>query len=237
MATPSTRRCTDSAIRSLESDVAALESYRDTLETQVQDWINDAFDFDTGLLTDPFDMAQDVVNNMTTTTFGCDDSQIPQLPDFIQDCLNKIRGELNRKIKNIERDTAGVALAALSVAERFLCSSLSDLISQFERYSLNRLLDAIERNQTCILSSKDAATWADQMDDMNDRIDQVIDDLPIDASGNFDFDKLTEGLDSGLKQNLDIYKTQTDSTVNAAKENMEKSLASNVTDFLPQNRF
>ena len=230
------RACTDAAIRGLESDVNALESYRDVLDQLANDWINDATDFPLENLSDPFDMAQDVVNNLTTTNLGCDEDQVPVVQDYVQDCLNKIRGEVNRKLKNLDRDIGGTAQAVLSVAENLLCGSLSDLIAQFEKYSLNRLLDAIEKSQICITSSADAAKYADQIDDMNDRIDQVLDDLPVDSSGEFDFDKLTDGLDSGLKQNLEIYKTQSEDTLTASRENMLNELGE-IGDFNPASRF
>jgi len=230
------RACTDSAIRGLESDVAALESYRDVLEKQAYDWINDALGFDLSSTTDPSDMLIDVVENMTTTNLGCDKDQVPLVQDYIQDCLNKIRSEVIRKIKNLDRDTSGVAQALLSVAESFLCSSLSDLIALFERYSLNRLLDAININMNCITSSEDAYKYVAEIDDMNQRIDQVIDDLPIDSEGNFDFNILTEDLDPALTENLNIYKTQTDSILSASRENMQKELDV-AGDFNPASRF
>ena len=84
--------------------------------------------------------------------------------------------------------------------------------------------------------SADAATWADAIDDQNDRIDQVIDDLPIDESGNFDFDKLTEDLSPALKQNMEIYKTQTDSMNSAATQNLQDQLGA-LGDLNPAERF
>jgi hypothetical protein len=230
------RACTDSAIRGLESDVAALESYRDVLEKQAYEWINDALGFDLSQLTDSSDMLIDVVEAMTTSNLGCDEDQVPFVQDYIQDCLNKIRSEVVRKIKNLDRDTAGVAQALLSVAESFLCSSLSDLITLFERYSLNRLLDAINTNMNCITSSEDAYKYVTEIDDMNQRIDQVLDDLPIDSEGNFDFDTLTEDLAPALTDNIRIYKTQTDSILLASRENMQKQLAV-AGDFNPESRF
>ena len=230
------RACTDAAIRGLESDVAALESYRDVIEQRANDWINDAFAFDTGQLSDPFDMAQETANTMTTTNLGCDEDQVPQVQDYIQDCLNKIRGEVNKKIKNIEFDSAGLAQTMAALAERFLCASLADLIAFLNKYSLNRLLDAINRNMTCITSSGDSAKYAADIDDMNMRIDQVIDDLPIDESGNFDFDKLTTGLDSGLKDNLEIFKNQNDTMITNSRKNMQDKLEG-IGDFNPASRF
>jgi len=230
------RACTDSAIRGLEADVNALESYRDVLESQANGWIQDAIDFPLENLSTPFEMAQDVVDNVTTTNLGCDEDQVPIVQDYIQDCLNKIRGEVNRKLKNLDRDLGGAAQAAMAVAERFLCGSLSDLIALFERYSLNRLLNAIEKNQLCITSSADAAKYADQIDDMNDRIDQVLDDLPVDSSGEFDFDKLTEDLYPALKQNLNTYQIQSEAISTASKDNMIKQLEE-AGDFNPASRF
>ena len=231
------RACTDSAIRGLEAQVNALESYRDVLEIVANDWINDALDFDaTSPITDPADMLLDVVDNMTTATLGCSVTDIPQVNDFIQDCKNKLRAEINKKVNNLLFDTAGVASTQLAVLERFLCASLADVLALFDRYSLNRLLDAIYRNQTCITSSADAAEWAAQIDDMNDRIDQVVDDLPIDSSGDFDFDKLTEDLSPALKQNMEIFKVQSDAMNTAATENLQKQLAE-IGDINPASRF
>ncbi len=231
------RACTDSAIRKLEAQVNALENYRDLLEEISNDWINDALDFEaTSPITDLADMILDVTDNMTTATLGCEVTDIPQVNDFIQDCKNKIRGELARKIRDILFDTAGLATANLAVLERFLCASLSDLLALFDRYSLNRLLDAIDRDQTCITSSKDAATWAAEIDAQNARIDQVIDDLPIDSSGNFDFDKLTEDLTPALKANMQVYKTQTDSMNSSARQNLADELGA-LGDLNPASRF
>lgn len=231
------RACTDAAIRGLEAQVNALESYRDVLEEQAANFINDALDFEaTTPITDAADVLLDVVDNVTTATLGCEVTDIPQVNDFIQDCKNKLRGEINKKVNNLLFDTAGVAETSLALAERFLFASLADVLALFDRYSLNRLLDAIQRNQTCITSSADAAKWAAEIDAQNDRIDQVIDDLPIDSSGNFDFDKLTEDLTPALKQNLNIFKTQSDSMNKAATENLQKQLEQ-IGDFNPASRF
>lgn len=235
MATDSARRCTDSAIRGLEADIQALENYSDVLEEQAADWINDALDFDLDQLSDPFDVAQDVVDNLTTTNLFCDEHQVPIVSDYVQACLNRIRGEVNRKIKNLDRDIGGTALAVLSLAERFLMGSLSDLIAEFEKYSLDRLLDSINKDQTCITSSGDSAKYAERIDEQNERIQQVIDDLPIDEDGNFSFDKLTEDVDADLTQNLNIYKTQAEDTLIASKDNMLEELS--FQDFNPKNRF
>ena len=231
----SARACTDSAIRGLESDIQALESYRDVINQQANDWINDALDFDLEQLSDPFDVAQDVVDNLTTTNLGCDEHQVPIVSDYVQACLNQIRGEVNRKIKNLDRDIGGTASAVLSLAERFLMASLSDFIAELEKYSLDKLLDSINKDQNCILSSADAYKYAEKISEQNDRINQVIEDLPIDESGNFDFDKLTEDLDADLTQNLDIYRTQAEDTLVASKENMLEELS--LQDFNPKNRF
>ena len=174
----SARACTDSAIRGLESDIQALESYRDVINEQANQWINDALGFDLEQLSTPFEVAQDVVDNLTTTNLGCDEHQVPIVSDYVQSCLNKIRGEVNRKLKNLDRDIGGTAQAVLSLAERFLMASLSDFIAELEKYSLDKLLDSINKDQTCILSSGDAAKYAERIDEQNERIEQVIDDLP-----------------------------------------------------------
>lgn len=231
------RACTDAAIRGLEAEVDALESYRDILEIVSNDWINDALDFDASQpITDPADMLIATVEAMTTTNLGCDEDQVPQVQDYIQDCLNKIRAEVIRKIKNLLRDTAGVVDTNLAVLERFLCASLADLLALFDRYSLNRLLDAINRNMNCITSSGDAYKYVAEIDDMNMRIDQVIDDLPIDESGNFDFEKLTEDLSPALTENMQIFQTQSDAMNNAARDSMLKQLEE-AGDFNPASRF
>jgi len=231
------RACTDSAIRGLEAQVNALESYRDVLELQANAWINDALDFDaTSPITDPADMLLDVVDNLTTATLGCEVTDIPRVNDFIQDCKNKLRAEINKKVNDLLWDTAQVAETQLAVLERFLCASLADVMALFDRYSLNRLLDAIYRNQTCITSSADAAEWAAQIDDQNARIDAVIDDLPIDSSGNFDLGKITEDLSPALSENMEIFTTQSDAMNTAATANLQTQLAE-IGDLNPASRF
>ena len=56
------------------------------------------------------------------------------------------------------------------------------------------------------------------------------------ASGNFDFNKLTSTIDSGLKQNLEIYKDQSETVVENSQANMQKQLES-LGDLNPANRF
>jgi hypothetical protein len=75
--------CTDSVLRSLETDVRALESYRDDLKRISDDWIQDATDFDTGLITAPAEMVEDVFGNLTEEALGCDKDQIPIVEDYI----------------------------------------------------------------------------------------------------------------------------------------------------------
>jgi hypothetical protein len=127
-------------------------------------------------------------------------------------------------------------LDVLTIAERFLCKTLQDVISTFEKYSLNRLLTSIDRNIECITSSANANQYADQIDNMLDRIGVVINDLPIANSGEFDFDKLTSTIDSGLKDNLEIYKNHSETILSNSRENMEKQLG-DLGDINPVNRF
>jgi hypothetical protein len=229
--------CQDSAIRGLEAQVNALESYRDVLEVQANAWINEALDFEaTSPITDPADMLLDCVDNLTTATLGCEVTDVPSVNDFIQDCKNKLRAEINKKVNDLLWDTAQVAETNLAVLERFLCASLADVIAFFERYSLNRLLDAINRNQTCITSSAEAAKYAADIDAQNARIDAVLDDLPVDSSGNFDLGKLTEDLSPALAENMEIFQTQSNAMNTAATENLQKQLA-NIGDINPANRF
>lgn len=228
--------CTDSVLRGLETDVRALESYKDDLKDIADDWIEDATGFDTGLLSTPAEMVEDVLGNLTEAALGCDEDQIPIVEDYVENCIYKIRGEITRAVRNLTSSIAETTIDELTVAERFLCKTLQDLIATFDKYSLNRLLTSIDRNIECITSSAEYEKYVDRIDDMNDRINTVLDDLPVDSSGNFDFNKLTGTIDSGLKQNLEIYKDQSETLYNNSKENMEKQLEA-LGDLNPANRF
>lgn len=231
------RACIDSAINGLEAQVDALESYRDVLEIASNNWINDALDFDaTSPITDPAAMLIDCVESMTTANLGCEVTDIPRVNDFIQDCKNKLRAGMTKAVNDLLWDTAVVATTQLAVLERFLCASLADVLALFDRYSLNRLLDAIYRDQTCITSSAEAAEWAAQIDAQNARIDEVLDDLPVDSSGNFDLGKITEDLSPALTENMEIFSVQSDSMHTAAVASMETQLQE-VGDLNPASRF
>lgn len=228
--------CTDSVLRSLEADVRALESYKYDLKNIADDWIQDATGFDTGQLSTPAEMTEDVLGNLTESALGCDEDQIPVVEDYIENCLYKVRREITRAIRNLTSEIAETTGDVLTVAERLLCKTLQDLIATFDKYSLNRLLESIDRNIECITSSDEYYRYVDRIDDMNDRINTVLDELPVDSSGNFDFDKLTSTIDSGLKQNLEIYKNQSETVLKNSQANMQKKLA-DLGDLNPASRF
>ena len=96
--------------------------------------------------------------------------------------------------------------------------------AEFDRYSLTPLLESLDFNINCITSSADVLKYIDEIQDIVDRIDDVIDLLPITDTGAFSFDQITDGLDVRLTKNLDSYYQQALETLGLSKLNMLKNL-------------
>lgn len=216
--------CTDSALRELLQDVAALESARDDIKSVVNSFLNEALGYDTSALTDPADVANDVINNFTPDGLGCGTTGVPPVDDYIATCLYRLKSQIQRQISNLNSDAANVVTDLLSVAEATLFGLLQQVFGVFEQYGLNDLINALDGRITCITSADDLGTYTSDISDINDRIDAVIADLPVDNDGNFDYNDLTSGLDSGLVDNLDIFKAQSESSIASSTANLQAEL-------------
>jgi hypothetical protein len=228
--------CTQATLRQLLSDVDALENARDILKNQADAFIEDALGFNLDDLSTPSEMTDDVVNNLTPENMGCDESAISVVGGFIGNCAFAQLSELARKIKKLNKDLVDIVTDLLSVPENLLCQALQDFFGLFEGYGMDNILDALDLKIFCITSSEDAAKYADDIQDINDRIDAVVDDLPMTDTGDFDIDELTEDLDEDLSNNLKIYQAQAESSVAESREDLQKAKAS-ASNLHPANRF
>lgn len=228
--------CTQATLRQLLSDVSALENARDVLKYKAEAFIEEATGFDLTQLSSPSEMTDDVVNNVTPETMGCDEGVIQAAEDFVANCAFAQLSALARKIKRLNKDLIDIISDLLSIPEKLLCKALQDFFSLFEGYGTKDILNALDFRILCITSSKDAARFADDINDINDRINTVVDDLPMDDSGEFDIDQLTADLDTDLSSNLKTYQDQAQSTVAKSRKNLVAAKSS-ASELNPVNRF
>ena len=201
----------------MQTIIDQTESKVDTLETQATAILPDVESFRAiGDAFDPADISQSSVvnsalNEMTAEALCASSTNLSPINDLTEDCLNEaIRGVkryINDMLQNME-DGIDLIDDILALPE----NTLMKLLQKIWKLCANMkdLIGGIDKKLTCVSLSEQAAEYQDQIDALNTRVDTVTDDLYLADDGSFDAEKLTDGFNTDLQDNVLAYKTRSD---------------------------
>jgi len=227
--------CTQATLTALLRDVDSLEGYKNILYGQQSVFLGQANAFQLGSLSTPTQVQNDLLN-VNTSSVGCSPTDFPAVTDFTNICVNKYLGNLLGKKDSTNQDMTGFLDTLLSIAERPLMVALQALFALFDKFGLSSLINALDTNINCITSSEDAARYTTEIDDINKRVDAVVKDLAINDQGEFDFDKLTTSVDTGLKNNLEAGYFKAQQVCQESKDNIDAKV-SQASTVVPEGYF
>lgn len=154
-------------------------------------------------------VVNNALNEMTAEAICASSTDLAPINDLVQDCLNDalagVRKYINNILYNIE-DGIDAIQDILNLPENGLfklfqkiwglCQDIKDLIS------------GIDGKLECVSLSEQGSAYVDQIQDLEDRIGTVTDDLHLADDGGFDPDKLVEGFETDLQDNIQLFNTK-----------------------------
>ena len=90
-------------------------------------------------------------------------------------------------------------------------------------------ITGINNKIECITSAPDAASYSDQIDDINADLKNVTDNLRLLDDGSFDADTFLAGVATDLKANVLSYSTHTDDLEQEINDNISNTIDSSAT--------
>ena len=185
----------------------------------------------------PTSQVNAAMDDFTPDAIGAGVSDIAPVNEFVDDCLAEAIAGIKRYVADIlENMEDGIDLipSILELAENLLMKQLQKIWKLVD--SIQSLISSLDIKITCITSKDDTGKYAAQVQDIQNRMDTVIDELYLADDGSFDQDKLMDGFDNDLQVNLNTYKSRSDHVQSQITDNIETTV--NIpTTVNPSSRF
>lgn len=142
--------------------------------------------------------------------------------ECLSDALNGIRGYLDDILQNLE-DGMDLISSLLSLPEFNLMKvfqKLNRLMSLFGGLALSS-----DRKLTCIANNNPNPIQQSELQAMQDRVDAIVDEMPIGDDGKFSSDKLLQGCDPDLKVNMKSFETRSNALKGEIEANVTRKLS------------
>ena len=199
----------------MQTIINQTESKVNTLETQATGILPSVESFRAiGEGFDPADISSSAevnsaLNEMTAEALCASSTDLAPINDLTEDCLNEaIRGVkryVNDMLQNME-DGIDLIDDILALPENQLMKLLQKIWKLSD--NIKDLIRGIDKKLTCVSLSEQGAEYQDQIDALNDRVDTVTDDLYLADDGSFDGERLTDGFNTDLQDNILAYETR-----------------------------
>lgn len=223
----------ETILGTLDKNVGVLESKSSSIKPSVDTFRSDALGFN------PFDISSSEVvdtamNAWTPDVIGAGVTDIEPINQFADDCLAEALAGIRRYLKDILGNIeSGVDLIE-DIPERFLMKLLQKIKSLVA--DISNVISACDIKIECITSKDEAGYYTGRVQEIQDRINVVIDDLYLADNGSFDIDKLTTGVDGDLTNNLKAFKDRSDELQSEVQDNITTTV-NLPTTVNPSNRF
>jgi hypothetical protein len=220
----------------LDKNVGSLENQSRLIQPLVDEYRSEGITFNPGDIS-PSVQVENAMADFTPEAIGAGPTDIEPINEFIDDCLAEGIAGIKRYIRDLlENIENGIDLiqSILDLAENLLMKLLQRIWKLVN--SIQSLINALDTKITCITSKAGGAPYLGQVQDIQDRMDVVIDDLYLSDDGSFDNDRLMTGFDNDLQSNLNRYKNRSDDLQGEIEDNIETTV--NIpTTVNPVNRF
>ena len=220
----------------LDKNVTGLERQSRLIKPEVDSFRTDGLGFNPGDIS-PSNTVNSALAEYTPEAISAGPTDITPINSFIDDCLAEAVAGFRRYANNIlntMEDGIDLIDAILALAENLLMKQLQKIWKLVN--SIQSLISASDLQITCITSKDDLGEYTAQVQNIQDRMDQVIDDLFLADDGSFDEDRLVTGFNVDLGNNLKAYKARSDELQNEIQVNIEDT-ANIPTTINPRNRF
>ena len=188
------------------------------LEVQRDEVVPEVLGFRTaGLVFPPEDVSprtqvDDALEEFKPEAIKAGVTDVALINDLVDDCYNEavaaIRRYTNKILGNIENGISRID-EIIALPENLLMEQLQKVWKLTD--SIQGLIGAMDSKINCVADSSHAPTYIDQIQGIEDRIDEVLDNLKLDpVTGAFDQSILMDGFDIDLSGNLDAYKLRAD---------------------------
>lgn len=196
----------------LQTIIDTTENKVNTLETQARDILPFVDDFrSTGETFPPGDISNsndvnNALNEFTAEAICASSTDLAPINDLTEDCLNEaisgVRKYVNDVLSNIE-DGIDLINEILALPENTMFKLLQRIESLTD--NIKDLVSGIDTKLQCVSLSEQGAAYLDQIEALEARVNTVTDDLYLADDGSFDVDKMVNGFQTGLQDNIKAY--------------------------------
>lgn len=162
-------------------------------------------------LISPESTVNSALNEFTAEAICASSTDLAPINDLVEDCLGDalrgVKGYLSGILGKIE-DGIDLIADILALPENVLMKQLQKIWKLCD--DIAGLINSLDGKIQCVSTSSQGALYQSQIDDLNDRIDTVIDDLYLADDGSFDHERLMTGFHADLQTNIDSYKTRSE---------------------------
>jgi hypothetical protein len=195
--------------------ISTLERQRNIIKPFI-----DAFSVAAGITpATPSGLFNAAVNQYTAEAICAASTDLAPINNFVGDCLN----EAARAVKKFLRDILSIIQKGINLIGSLLGLPENFLLNLFQKIwslvdGIKGLITGVDFKLKCV----SPASYKDQVDDLNDRVNGVITDLKLGDDGSFDSDVLLDGVNEDLKNNIKSYETRA--------QNLRQEIIDNVTN-------
>ena len=222
------------------TEVTSLETYKTTIKSEVDVFRSDLFSYNYSDITE-LNTVQNAVNDMTPEAFGISTAELGMFSDFADDCLNQILGKAKQqlnKVFDVINDSIDSITSLVNLAENALIKKMQDIWSKIDKYNIENLISSLDLNIDCVINADALGNYASQIQALNTRINTVISDLYLDATGTFSFSTITSGASAALVDNLKLYYDKAGEVKTDITNNVTSTIDSfKVSNINPQKNF
>jgi hypothetical protein len=173
----------------------------------------------------PSSTVNSALDKMTAEALCAGKTNLDPINQLAEDCLN----EALKGVRKYLKDLLGNIESGIDLISEILALPESILMKAFQKIwklcdNISGLVGSIDGKLQCVSLSEQASEYADQIQSIQDRVNSVTGDLKLSDDGKFDPDKLMEGFDSGLKSNINLYKTKSEAVQKDIKKNISNTV-------------
>ncbi len=222
-------------LSTLDKNVTGLERQSRLIKPQITSFRTDGLGFTEDI--SPINTVNAAMDEYTPEAIKAGPTDIEPINEFINDCLAEAVAGFRRYINNILNtieDGIDLIDAILALAENLLMKQIAKITKLVN--SIQSLISAADTQINCITSLDDIGKYTAQVELIENRMDDVIDDLYLADDGSFDEDRLMTGFNVDLKNNIKAFDARSIELQAEIQDNITETV--NIpTTINPRNRF
>lgn len=224
-----------SIIDGINKGVTTLEKQASIIQPVIDEFDDAADAITTPTLPSALNLA---LNKLTAEAICASSTDIEPLNNLSSDCLLEAAASIKRYSKNLLsniEDGIGLIYDILTLPEGVLFTLFQKIWGLAT--DIKDLITALNNKIECISLSSSSEDYQSQIDDINDRINTVIDDLRLADDGSFDSDVFLSNLSDDLKDNIKLYESKATEVKDGIETSIKNATINNNTTTNPRNYY